>query len=239
MYNFYITYLFVLLHFFLSRKHYNGIETPNSETPKFVDNCFEEQIKTFKSEVIKTELQNDITKPNNCGNDDEGDEIIQNALSPRVAITIKLCSDCDLRHVQNACPLFKPVRVINDAVTVSQCQWLDEGNKYKIFSGDSVHKDNEDESVGLEMQPSFAEMTLPELLELRVIDSAHGLSVVTKEFLPAYVEFGPLIGQPIKEMEIPDDFLMKDIWEVRLIVLTVFIVLSISIIRCIVVGETN
>jgi hypothetical protein len=49
-----------------------------------------------------------------------------------------------------------------------------------------------------------------------VCDPTHGLSVVTRCNLKQYTQFGPLVGQPIKEMDIPDDFSMKDIWEVRL-----------------------
>jgi hypothetical protein len=67
-----------------------------------------------------------------------------------------------------------------------------------------------------EQRLSFAEASLPVGLELQVCDPTHGLSVVTRCYLRQYTQFGPLVGQPVKEMDIPDDFNMKDIWEVSL-----------------------
>jgi hypothetical protein len=45
-------------------------------------------------------------------------------------------------------------------------------------------------------------------------DSTHGLSVIAKCPIARYTQFGPLIGERIREMDIPDDFNMRDIWEV-------------------------
>lgn len=198
----------------------------------------------------------------------------------RVAIRIKLCCDCNSRHVQDACPLRNPAIIIGDAVIYGQWQsekkqprtkplsFNGEGTPEKVSNTqsdsmngmisvsntevDGLNKDDSgtflEETQGGSIPElghrnlrgegtdrsdcttdvklfamdasvrrlSFAEESLPVGLELQVCDPSHGLSVVARCQLRQYTQFGPLVGQPIKEMDIPDDFSMKDIWEVRL-----------------------
>lgn len=68
--------------------------------------------------------------------------------------------------------------------------------------------------VGSESVKTLAEDSLPSCLELRTIDSSHGLSVVARKNIQAFTQFGPLIGRPVFEREIPDDSTMEHIWEV-------------------------
>ncbi|XP_069677916.1 uncharacterized protein [Periplaneta americana] len=189
----------------------------------------------------------------------------------RVAIRIKLCCDCNSRHVQDACPLRNPTIIIGDAVIFGQWQsekkqartkppscngegtpqksasaesdstngvitvnngdldsmskeedttFLEEtqGDSIPALKGDTTSSSEGAADVKVfsehEQRLSFAEASLPMSLELQMCDPAHGLSVVTRCHLKQYTQFGPLVGQPIKEMDIPDDFSMKDIWEV-------------------------
>lgn len=198
----------------------------------------------------------------------------------RVAIRIKLCCDCNSRHVQDACPLRNPAIIIGDSVIYGQ--WQSEKKQVRtkplIFNGEETQENvsntqsdsrngmisvsnmeveglsKDDSGTFLEetqgdsilelghpnlkgegtdrsecttdvklfamdasvRRLSFAEASLPVGLELQVCDPSHGLSVVARCHLRQYTQFGPLVGQPIKEMDIPDDFSMKDIWEVRL-----------------------
>lgn len=66
-----------------------------------------------------------------------------------------------------------------------------------------------------ELAKSFAEASLPACLELRVLDAKHGATAVARESVQAFTQFGPLIGHPLREMEIPDDSTMEHVWEVR------------------------
>ena len=197
----------------------------------------------------------------------------------RVAIRIKLCCDCNSRHIQDACPLRNPGIIIGDAVIFGQWQnekrlsrtnqsGIDEDGqidksatlennsvngvismtnseldmKNRSDSGalliktqtDSIPDDSNTNLKGensysgectndtkpfsintpTEQRLTFAEASLPMSLELQVCDPTHGLSVITRCHLRQYTQFGPLVGQPIREMDIPDDFSMKDIWEV-------------------------
>ena len=198
----------------------------------------------------------------------------------RVAIRIKLCCDCNSRHLQDACPLRNPTIIIGDAVIFGQwqnekklsrtnscCDEDGQNNKSSALQDSSVNgvisvtnseldvtnrsdsgtllidmqsdsipddsnmnmkgensysgectSDTKPFSVSSPTQQrlTFAEASLPVGLELQVCDPAHGLSVITRCHLTQYTQFGPLVGQPIKEMDIPDDFSMKDIWEVRI-----------------------
>lgn len=70
-----------------------------------------------------------------------------------------------------------------------------------------------DESFGENL--SFAESSLPDHFVLKVVDEEHGQSVFTKKTLSKSTYLGPLVGQKVREMDIPDDFNMKFIWEVR------------------------
>lgn len=70
------------------------------------------------------------------------------------------------------------------------------------------------DTVRSEPAKSLAEASLPPCLELRTIDSRHGLSVVASQNIQAFTQFGPLVGQPVFEKEIPDDSTMEHIWEV-------------------------
>ncbi|KAF4520382.1 hypothetical protein B566_EDAN012887 [Ephemera danica] len=61
----------------------------------------------------------------------------------------------------------------------------------------------------------FAKDSLPShMFSLEERDSTHGLSVVATTPIVRYAQFGPLLGERIREMDIPDDFNMRDIWEV-------------------------
>lgn len=151
--------------------------------------------------------ENNDSKKNNASDSDViSNNVISDNEMHRVSITIKLCCDCDSRHLQDGCPLRNPEKIICDSVC------LNDWNRSR--SPDLQLRDEEEDSF--ESRSDFACLSLPNCLELKEIDPDHGLSVVAKQALPASTQFGPLIGQPIKEMEIPDDFSMKDIWEVSL-----------------------
>lgn len=174
---------------------------------------------------------------------------IENLMSEpqRLAIKIKLCQECNNRHLQDACPLITPQYAISDSVSYEN--WL---NKYKenteilkaIKSDDpmsegygKVTEDNnesDDESLLSEQcktktksqkeekqltidldRPLYARDSLPECFELKITNSEHGLGIYAKSSVPMHVKLGPLVGQPVREMDIPDDFPMRHIWEVK------------------------
>ncbi|XP_059474897.1 uncharacterized protein LOC132196348 [Neocloeon triangulifer] len=112
--------------------------------------------------------------------------------SPRVAIKLKLCIECSTRHFQDNCPLHNPDVEVKDDITLSE--W--------VSLPDSTRK-------------SFAEESLPSaLLKLEERDATHGPSVVARVILKRLTQFGPLLAERIREMDIADDFNMRDIWEV-------------------------
>jgi hypothetical protein len=61
---------------------------------------------------------------------------------------------------------------------------------------------------------SFAQLSLPSQLSLEERDSVHGLGVVAKTDVKTHTQFGPLQGEAILERDIPEDFHMKDLWQV-------------------------
>ena len=164
----------------------------------------------------------------------------------RLAITIKLCQDCNSRHLQDACPLITPQYAINDSITyedwlvkyqdnlevvkaVNSQDPMSEG--YGKFTDDGFDSDEDsvasehckvkvkEESEEKQLQidqskPLYARESLPECLQLRSTNSDHGLGIYAKSPVPIYAKLGPLVGRPVKEMDIPDDFSMRHIWEV-------------------------
>ncbi|KAL6442072.1 hypothetical protein ACFW04_002413 [Cataglyphis niger] len=63
-------------------------------------------------------------------------------------------------------------------------------------------------------RPLYARDSLPDCLELKIANTDHGLSIYAKNPIPIRAKLGPLVGTSVKEMDIPDDFSMRHIWEI-------------------------
>lgn len=165
----------------------------------------------------------------------------------RLAIKIKLCQECNNRHLQDACPLTTPQYAIPDSISYED--WL-----YKHKENDEILKiikfgdpmsegygkmaedntESDDDSLLNDQhktrtkgqkeekrlivdtdRPLYARDSLPDCFELRITNSEHGLGIYAKSSVPMHVKLGPLVGRPVREMDIPDDFSMRHIWEVQ------------------------
>lgn len=159
----------------------------------------------------------------------------------RLAIKIKLCQDCNTRHLQDACPfVITPIRI---ADAINYIDWLykhnSNGELQKALdaedplsegytggpnedtfesddetSGNEQSKTRNDSDETLDNRPLFAKESLPECLELRATSTDHGLAVFARRSIAKYSKLGPIVGVPVREMDIPDDFTMRHIWEV-------------------------
>ncbi|EGI62206.1 PR domain zinc finger protein 4 [Acromyrmex echinatior] len=165
----------------------------------------------------------------------------------RLAIKIKLCQECNSRHLQDACPLTTSQYAIAD--TISYEKWLSRHKEnseimkaiasedpmsegYGRLTYDGFESDDEspmsseqckakpkmqreEKQLVVEMdRPLYARDSLPDCLELKIANTDHGLGIYAKNPVPMYAKFGPLIGISIREMDIPDDFSMRHIWEI-------------------------
>lgn len=164
----------------------------------------------------------------------------------RLAITIKLCQDCNSRHLQDACPLTLPQYVVHDSITYNN--WLtkhqDNHELMKSVNSDDPMSegygkitddgfDSDEDSVSAEQckskskeveekqlqvdddKPLYSRESMPDCFELKPTNSEHGLGVYAKSAVPIFAQLGPLVGRPVKEMDIPDDFSMRHIWEIE------------------------
>lgn len=152
---------------------------------------------------------------NHDSNDDNKDAAF--ALSP------KWCRNCDCKHEQGVefCPLRKPSQVFSDAV-------ID-------FSNKKEEEEQTEQTAGLDLSKSFAQLSLPAslmLAERTAPDAAAAaaaaggeaggagggatrqLGVLARAPLKAFAQFGPLQGEPMLEKDVPEDFDMKDLWQV-------------------------
>ncbi|XP_034935127.1 uncharacterized protein [Chelonus insularis] len=192
--------------------------------------------------MIPSEIQESLESSSGPLNSSQADfENEGNNSEPqRLAIKIKLCQDCNNRHIQGACPLISASIEITD--NLSYEQWLNKYNDnvevmqavtsedpmsegYRKAVDDGFESDEEaseqknkaqTEEKRLQVdkeRPLYARESLPECLELKMTNSEHGLGVFAKTSISSYVKFGPLIGKFVKEMDIPDDFPMRHIWE--------------------------
>lgn len=165
----------------------------------------------------------------------------------RLAIKIKLCQECNSRHLQDACPLTMPQYTIVDTITYDQ--WLNKHKKnaevmkavrsvdpmsegYGRPTDDNFESDDESLTSGEQCKskskvqreekqlvvdadrPLYARDSLPDCFELKITNTDHGLGIFAKKPVPMYAKLGPLVGTPVREMDIPDDFSMRHIWEV-------------------------
>lgn len=169
----------------------------------------------------------------------------------RLAIKIKLCQDCNSRHVQDACPLLSANYEIFDAIVYEDWLKKHKNNEeltkalatdnpmsegYEKYQDDGFESDDDDAGGGgggqykttklkspsedkkLQIdddKPLFSRESLPNCFELKLTKySDHGIGIYAKNTVPIYSKLGPLIGSVVKEMDIPDDFSMRHIWEI-------------------------
>lgn len=131
----------------------------------------------------------------------------------RVAIKIKICSNCGSRHLQDHCPLENPYYVVSDSLTVSE--WTE---KYKPvyekkLASESDIIENGDGDNKLEGFV-FATLSLPSMLYFADTNTEHGVGIFTNTNIKEFTQFGPLLGRVIREVDIPEDFNMRDLWEI-------------------------
>lgn len=128
----------------------------------------------------------------------------------RVAIKIKLCSVCNTHHLQDCCLLQNPQYLILDSLTLPEWQ-----KRYKPLLDEKSYSDSYQEADSAEsnMKLSFAVMSLPSILYMK--ENNNSWCVFAKEEIKSHVQFGPLIGKTVREVDIPEDSGMKDYWEVQ------------------------
>lgn len=162
----------------------------------------------------------------------------------RLAIKIKLCQECNSRHLQDTCPLKEPESIVKDSILLEH--WIHNYSKnpevMKAYGSDDpmsqgygenvedsfesdeemseqckskVKVDSEEKQHTIDTnKPLYARDSLPDCLELKFSNVDHGVGVFIRSLLPKYTQLGPLIGKSVQEMDIPDDFPMRHIWEV-------------------------
>lgn len=129
-----------------------------------------------------------------------------------VAIKIKMCSVCNTHHLQGLCSLQNPQHIILDMITLLEWQ-----ERYKpLFDSDSFSTSEFQDTDRMDsniIKFSFAVMSLPSILCIK--EMSNGWCVFTKEEIKSHTQFGPLIGKAVREVDIPEDSSMKDLWEIQ------------------------
>ncbi|XP_018567785.1 uncharacterized protein LOC108908278 [Anoplophora glabripennis] len=124
-----------------------------------------------------------------------------------------VCQNCSTCHTKDQCPIYYPHYIVKDSVDYNA--WLE---KYKPAYENQKKSEilNDKESAGLKEtnKYSFAIMSVPNFLSFGETSTNHGKGVFAKNNVEPFSRFGPLIGKIIKEVDIPEDFSMKDLWEI-------------------------
>lgn len=125
-------------------------------------------------------------------------------------IKIKLCNYCNTPHLKDSCPITYPHYTVKDAMDYNT--W---SHKYKSLHEDHCKKLNLDKNdVNDEdfNKFSYSVLSLPDCICLG--ESKDDIGIFAKIDLEPFSQFGPLVGKVVKEMDIPEDVDMKNIWEV-------------------------
>lgn len=193
-------------------KHKKPKETPEKRTRR----C--KSSETAKSEKGKKKIDHDIRKAPEL--DVQVDikvdceakiKDISNE-KQTIAIKIKYCLICSTQHLQNACPLQNPHYTVADSLTHQE--WTEKyKNLYIKEQDENENSTDYDKNENLD-KTSFSHFSVPSFLSIKDSNLNHGLSIYTCEDVKSYTQFGPMIGDVIKEVDIPEDFNMKDLWEI-------------------------
>lgn len=134
----------------------------------------------------------------------------------RVAIKIKLCLVCSMHHLQDICPLQNPKYVMLDSLTHSEWsqQYKQLFNEKSITESNINHDSASEDKIEPVSKFSFSCMSMPSCLFSKDSNTNHGLSIYAQSEIKEYTQFGPLVGKIVKEVDIPEDFNMKNLWEV-------------------------
>lgn len=119
-----------------------------------------------------------------------------------------VCINCGVKHGQNECLLYLPYYLINDSITHEE--WI---RKYKNNAMNFDREQNNTHTCN-DIKHTFAYLSLPKGLYLEETNTPHGLGVFSKEDLKEFTQMGPLTGPTIKEVDIPEECNMRDLWEI-------------------------
>ncbi|KAJ8919680.1 hypothetical protein NQ315_006208 [Exocentrus adspersus] len=118
---------------------------------------------------------------------------------------VNACHHCSTCHIKDQCPIYHPHYVIKDDIDYSD--WLE---KYKS----AYESTKVDASLGETDKYSYSVLSVPSFVTLRDTGTSHGLGVFASNSIEPFSQFGPLVGKAVKEVDIPEDFNMKDLWEI-------------------------
>lgn len=156
------------------------------------------------------ELDEQVEKPKIEIDIKEIDEDQLELTNKRVAIKIKMCTNCGSRHLQDQCPLQNPYYVVSDSITLPE--W---NERYRSTYQKEMSFENNDDMV--DSKPDrfpFASLSLPSILYLADTNTPHGIGVFTNTNIKEFTQLGPLLGKIIREVDISEDFNMRDLWQV-------------------------
>lgn len=121
-------------------------------------------------------------------------------------IKIKICQNCNTHHLEGTCPVEFPSYVITDAL--DRNEWL---KKYKSIY-DKQCDDHSTDAVNNKLNKfCYSILSKPDCLSLSVVQDE--LRVFAKTDFQPFTQFGPLVGEVVKEKDIPEDIEMKYLWE--------------------------
>lgn len=175
-----------------------------------------EKVKKAKSEKKAKKQEHDIRKApelllQTSEVKEQKEEKVQDA-NQRLAIKIKLCGGCNTRHLQDQCPLGIPKYVIEDLLKHEE--WLEQF--IELYGKNASIEDGKTELESSTINKfSFAYQSLPMNLYFEETNTVHGLGVFAKNEIYDFTQFGPLLGKTVKEVDIPEECNMRDIFEIN------------------------
>ncbi|KAI4470159.1 zinc finger protein [Holotrichia oblita] len=161
----------------------------------------------FNVQITHKEKENELVE-------DDADAKLEKC-DVQTSTAANLCNNCGTKHNQDQCLLYTPYYMLNDSITYEN--WK---HKHKeIISKSKSFLDKLDQlENGVQnyddIKDTFAYLSLPTELCFEDTGTPHGLGVFSKSNLKEFTQMGPIIGKSVKEVDIPEECNMRDLWEI-------------------------
>ncbi|KRT78674.1 zinc finger protein [Oryctes borbonicus] len=133
----------------------------------------------------------------------------------QLTTVVELCNSCGAKHGQNQCLLYAPYYMLHDSITYDNWNLK---NRDVIMKNKLIIENSEPLESCMQnyddVKSTFAFLSLPDELCFEDTNTTHGLGVYSRSTLKEFTQMGPLIGKEIKEVDIPEECNMRDLWEI-------------------------
>nr|XP_022920311.1 uncharacterized protein LOC111428853 [Onthophagus taurus] len=127
------------------------------------------------------------------------------------------CTKCYSKHVQIECPFDEPIAVLTDALSYDEWKQKNLTNtsaEFKVENLEIDQAETETNNTDYNFKLSYSYLSLPDQLYFNDTNNDHGLGVFATHEIQQFTQLGPIVGKIVKEVDVPEDSNMRDLWEI-------------------------